>query len=74
MSLTLFVDDICPRCRKPVKLAVIEPHPTRRDLAIHNFHCVDCGSVKARIISLKSGKPPAEAALRREEAASGFGG
>jgi hypothetical protein len=37
MSLTIFIDDTCPRCRKPVKLAVIEPHPTDRDLAIHNY-------------------------------------
>jgi hypothetical protein len=54
MSLTIFVDDTCPRCRKPVKLAVIEPHPSDRDLAIHNYHCVDCGPVRARIIPLKA--------------------
>jgi hypothetical protein len=29
----LFMNDTCPRCRKPIKLAVIEQHPTRRDLA-----------------------------------------
>jgi hypothetical protein len=55
MSLTLFIDDTCPRRRKPVKLAVIEPHPSDRDLAIHNYHCVDCGPVRAKIISLKAG-------------------
>jgi len=42
MSLTIFTDDTCPRCRKPVKVAVIEPHPSDRDLAIHNHHCVEC--------------------------------
>ena len=29
----LFMNDTCPRCRKPIKLVVIEQHPTRRDLA-----------------------------------------
>jgi phage FluMu protein Com len=54
MSLTMFIDDTCPRCRKPVKLSVIEPHPSQRDQAIHNYHCVDCGPVLAKIISLKA--------------------
>jgi hypothetical protein len=62
MSLTLFINDTCPICRKPVKLAVIEPHPTRRDLAIHNFHCLDCGPVKARLISLRPRKASFKAA------------
>jgi hypothetical protein len=53
MALTVFIDDTCPRCRKPVKLAVIEPHPSDRNLAVHNYHCADCGSVKAGIIPLK---------------------
>jgi hypothetical protein len=53
MSLTLFVDDTCPKCRKPVRLAVIELHPSRPDLAIHNFQCVDCGPVKAKVYSIK---------------------
>ena len=54
MSLTIFIDDTCPRCCKPVKLTLIEPHPSDRDLAIHNYHCVNCGSVRARIIPLKA--------------------
>jgi hypothetical protein len=54
MSLTMFIDDACPRCRKPVKLSVIEPHPSQRDQAIHNYYCVDCGPVLAKIISLKA--------------------
>jgi len=45
MSLTIYIDDTCPRCRKPVKLSVIEPHQTDRDFAIHNYHCIDCGPV-----------------------------
>ena len=27
-------------------------HPSRRDLALHNFQCADCGPVKTKIISL----------------------
>jgi hypothetical protein len=46
MSFDLFMDDTCPRCRKPIKLAVIEQHSTRRDLAVHKFECADCGVVK----------------------------
>jgi hypothetical protein len=53
MSLTIFIDDTCPRCRKPVKLTLIEPHPSDDDLAIHNY-CVDCGPVRAKIIPLKA--------------------
>jgi len=55
MSLTVFIDDLCPRCRKPVKLAKIELHSTRPDLAIQNYHCMDCGPVKAKVISLAPG-------------------
>jgi uncharacterized Zn finger protein len=61
MSLTFFVDDICPKCSKPVKLSVIEPHPDRRDLAVHNYQCADCGPVRAKIISLKPGQQPEHA-------------
>jgi hypothetical protein len=44
------------KCRKPVKLTPIEPHPTRRDLAIQKLQCVDCGYVKAKIYSLGSAR------------------
>ena len=54
MSLTIFIDDTCLRCRKPLKLTLIEPHPSDRDLAIYNYHCVDCGAVRAKIIPLKA--------------------
>ena len=54
MSLTIFINDTCPRWRKPVKLTLIEPHPSDRDLAIHNYHCVDCGPVRAKTIPLKA--------------------
>jgi len=33
----------------------IEPHPSDSDFAIHNYHCVDFGPVRAKIISLKAG-------------------
>jgi hypothetical protein len=39
--LDLFMNDTCPRCRKPIKLAVIEQHPIRRDLVVHKFRL--CG-------------------------------
>ncbi len=57
MSLTLLVDDTCPKCRKTMQ-SYIEPHPTRRDLALHKLDCVECGSVKTEIISLSPGVAP----------------
>jgi transposase len=42
------MDDTCPKCRKPLRLAVIEPHATRRDLAVHKFDC-------ARTVTLQPG-------------------
>jgi ssDNA-binding Zn-finger/Zn-ribbon topoisomerase 1 len=60
MSFMLYVDDTCPKCREPIKQATIELHPTRRDLALHNFECADCGPVKTKIISLKPGNAAPE--------------
>ncbi len=63
MSLTLFIHDTCPKCHKPTMQAIIEPHPTRRDLALQNFECADCGAVKTKVLSLKSrGRSPELAA------------
>jgi hypothetical protein len=59
MSLNLFVDDTCPRCHSRILQSYIEPHPTRRDLALHKLDCVECGPVKTEIIALKSGIAPA---------------
>ena len=59
MSLTLFVDDTCPKCRKTILHSYIEPHPTRRDLALHKLDCAKCGSVNTEIIPLSSGIAPA---------------
>jgi ssDNA-binding Zn-finger/Zn-ribbon topoisomerase 1 len=56
MSMTFVVNDVCPKCSKPIKIAVIEPHPSRPDLAVHNFECTNCGPVRAKLISLKPGK------------------
>jgi phage FluMu protein Com len=51
MSLTLFINGTCPRCGKPLKLSVIEAHPTSRHFAIHNYQCIDCGPVLAKVRS-----------------------
>ena len=53
MPLDLFMNDTCPRCRKPIKLALVEPHRTRRDLSVHKFECANCGSVKIKILFRK---------------------
>jgi hypothetical protein len=50
MSFDLFMNDTCPKCRKLMTLAAIEPHPTRRDLAVHKFHCASCGASKTKIL------------------------
>jgi hypothetical protein len=39
--------------------AVIEAHPSRSDIALHNFYCADCGPVKTKVLTLK---PPARSA------------
>jgi hypothetical protein len=53
LSFDLYMDDTCPKCRKPLGLAVIEPHATRRDFAVHRFDCADCGRVKTKILFRK---------------------
>ena len=62
MSLTLFIDDTFPRCRKSVKIAEIDLHPSRPDLAIYNYHCVDCGIVSGKVMPLTSKKLPPDLA------------
>jgi hypothetical protein len=56
MSIDLSMNDTCPKCRKPIRQTTITPHPSRRDLVIHNFECADCGPVKSRILLLKPGE------------------
>jgi hypothetical protein len=63
MPFSLYTDDeTCPKCRKPVNLAIVEPHPTRCDLSLHNFECADCGFVRTKILSQKPSPPPPELA------------
>jgi hypothetical protein len=33
-------EDDCPKCHKPLMQTIVEKHPSRDDLAIHNFRCV----------------------------------
>ena len=54
MSIDLFMNDTCPKCRQPLMPAVIEPHPTRRSLAVHKFECSNCGTVQTSILFRKS--------------------
>jgi endogenous inhibitor of DNA gyrase (YacG/DUF329 family) len=53
MSLDLFTNDTCPKCRKPVKLASVDPHPTNRELAMHEFKCANCGRATIKILYRK---------------------
>jgi len=58
MPLDQFMNDTCLKCRKPLKPAVIEPHPTRRSLAVHKFQCSNCGAIQTKILFRKSGEAP----------------
>jgi hypothetical protein len=53
MSLTLYSNDLCPKCRKPTLHAVIDSHPTDRDIAVRKFYCAQCGPIKTEFLSLK---------------------
>jgi hypothetical protein len=57
MAFTLYVDDSCPKCRKPTLQAVVQLHPTNPNLALQSFECVACGPVRTKILSLKLGAP-----------------
>jgi hypothetical protein len=48
MSFDLFMNDICPSCRKPTKVR-IERDPNRRDLSRHKWACAECGAVTTRV-------------------------
>jgi hypothetical protein len=63
MSLTFYFNDPCPKCAKPILQAVIEPHPSLRNLALQKFHCADCGPIKTNVLSLsRPVKPSSELA------------
>jgi hypothetical protein len=53
MSLDLFMNDSCPKCRKPIKLAAVGPHPNSRELAVHRFECSSCGRMTTKILYRK---------------------
>ena len=53
MSLDLFMNDTCLKCRKPIKLAAVESHPTSRELAVHKFKCTSCGQITTKILYRK---------------------
>ena len=55
-----FVPTNYRKCGKPITQTSVELHPSRRDLALHNFQCADCGPVKTKIISLKPDEPSPE--------------
>jgi hypothetical protein len=57
MPFDRFNDDTCPKCRKPIRQTTVEPHPTRRDLAIHNFECANCGIVKTKVLFRRPARP-----------------
>jgi len=61
-AMDLAVDDNCPKCKKSIKLAAIEPHPTRADRALHTVECASCGYVLTKILSLQPGNTPPELA------------
>jgi hypothetical protein len=52
MSFTLFTDEPCPKCLKPIRQTTIELHPSDPSIAFHNYACADCGPVKTKVISL----------------------
>jgi hypothetical protein len=60
MAFTLYVDDSCPKCRKPTMQAVVQLHPTNPNLALQNFECSVCGPVRTKILTLKPGTPLSE--------------
>jgi hypothetical protein len=58
-------NDTCPKCGKPVRLAIIEPHLTP-GLELHHFECADCGRTKTKTILLN----PNRRLLSRQSRAS----
>jgi hypothetical protein len=53
MSLDLFMNDTCPKCRKPIKLTSVDPHPRNRELALHEFKCANCGCATIKVLYRK---------------------
>jgi hypothetical protein len=57
MSLDLFMNDTCPKCRKPLEPAIIVSHPTRHGFAVRRCECSNCGVVQTKILFRKLSKP-----------------
>jgi hypothetical protein len=53
MSLDVFMNDTCPKCRKLIKLTAVEPHPTNRELAVHKLEGASCRPVTSKILYRK---------------------
>jgi len=54
------MDDTSPKCRKPLRPAVVKPHTTTRpNFVVHCFECAHCGAVKTKILMRKQGKDAA---------------
>jgi ssDNA-binding Zn-finger/Zn-ribbon topoisomerase 1 len=56
------VNDTCPNCRRVVRLATIELHPSIAGLLLHTYHCPSCGPVRTKPISTMPDVAPPEAA------------
>ena len=67
MALHFIVDESCPECREPVKLAVVELHPKLRETAVHTLQCSFCGFEKKRPFRSKQSfqVPPVRRPQRR---------
>jgi hypothetical protein len=59
------MDDTCPKCRKPLRLAVVKPHTTRPNLLVHSFECAHCGAEKPKSSCESRAKTPLEAPRSR---------
>jgi len=57
MALHFIVDENCPKCRVPVRLAVVELHPELRETAVHTLKCSFCGFEKTKTFSIKAERP-----------------
>jgi hypothetical protein len=57
MSFTLYTDEPCPRCQKPIRQTTVSLHPSLPDIALHDYECADCGPVKTKMISLTPTNP-----------------
>ena len=53
------VSETCPKCGELVTIATVEPHPTRGDLALHNYECERCGPIRTKLIPLLADKSAA---------------